>query len=82
VAGAASACTKKSTLFIQGDASMLNFIKTTMNPAGFHGPRGNYPPRLPFFEGWYFKLVDAQESARLAVIPGYTLFSQVTFFQH
>jgi hypothetical protein len=25
---------------------------------------------LPFFEGWYFKLVDAQESTCLAVIPG------------
>jgi hypothetical protein len=49
---------------------MLNFIKTTMNPAGFHGPRENHSPRLPFFEGWYFKLVDAQETVRLAVIPG------------
>lgn len=49
---------------------MLNFVKTTLNPAGFHGPRGNHPSRLPFFEGWYFKLVDAQEAARLAVIPG------------
>jgi tocopherol cyclase len=70
VAGTATARNKKSTSFFQGDASMLNFIKTTMNPAGFHGPRGNHPPRLPFFEGWYFKLVDAQEAARLAVIPG------------
>lgn len=49
---------------------MLNFIQTTMCPAGFHGPREDYHPRLPFFEGWYFKLVDAQESIRLAVIPG------------
>ena len=49
---------------------MLNFIKTTMNPAGPHGPRVGHHPRLPFFEGWYFKLVDAQEAARLAVIPG------------
>jgi hypothetical protein len=70
VAGTASARNKKSTSFFQGNASMLNFIKTTMNPAGFHGPRGNHPPRLPFFEGWYFKLVDGQEAARLAVIPG------------
>jgi tocopherol cyclase len=49
---------------------MLNFIQTTMNPAVYHGPRNDQHPRLPFFEGWYFKLVDAQESARLAVIPG------------
>ena len=49
---------------------MLNIIQTTMSPAGYHGPREDYHPRLPFFEGWYFKLVDAQESTRLAVIPG------------
>jgi hypothetical protein len=49
---------------------MLNFIKTTMNPAGYHGPRENQNPRLSFFEGWYFKLVDAPEAARFAVIPG------------
>ena len=35
---------------IQADASMLSFIKTTINPAGFHRPRGNLPPRLPFFD--------------------------------
>lgn len=49
---------------------MLNFIKTTMNPAGYHGPRENQAPRYSFFEGWYFKLVDEQETARFAVIPG------------
>ena len=49
---------------------MLSFIQTTMSPAGYHGPREDYSPGLPFFEGWYFKLVDAREATRLAVIPG------------
>jgi len=35
-------------------------------PALYHG-RGKRPP---FFEGWYFKLVDAGELHRYAVIPG------------
>ena len=49
---------------------MFRFVRATLNPAGYHGPRGGYRPALPFFEGWYFKLVDAREAARLAVIPG------------
>ena len=36
------------------------------HPEGYHG-RGRRPP---FFEGWYAKLVSADETARLAVIPG------------
>ena len=35
-------------------------------PALYHG-RGK---RAPFFEGWYFKLVNAGEQLRYAVIPG------------
>lgn len=35
-------------------------------PSLYHG-RGKKPP---FFEGWYFKLVDASETHRYAVIPG------------
>jgi hypothetical protein len=38
---------------------MLMSIKTTINPAGPHVPRAGHHPRLPFFEGCYFKLVDA-----------------------
>ena len=49
---------------------MFRFFRATLNPAGYHGPHEGYRPALPFFEGWYFKLVDARESARLAVIPG------------
>ncbi len=45
---------------------MFRFIRTTLKPACFHG-RGKNPP---FFEGWYYKLVDARGKRLLAVIPG------------
>jgi hypothetical protein len=41
-------------------------LRTLWKPALYHG-RGARPP---FFEGWYFKLVDATEAHRYAVIPG------------
>jgi tocopherol cyclase len=45
---------------------VIRFLRTTLNPACYHG-QGKKPP---FFEGWYFKLVDASEGHRFAVIPG------------
>jgi tocopherol cyclase len=49
---------------------------SVLHPAGFNGAavlrrnaRGA-PPRGSFFEGWYVKLVNADRSVRLAVIPG------------
>ena len=36
------------------------------HPERYHGHRR----RPPYFEGWYYKLVDASEVARYAVIPG------------
>ena len=36
------------------------------HPERYHGHRR----RPPFFEGWYFKLVDPTERHRLAIIPG------------
>ncbi len=47
-------------------ASFGHLLRTTLNPAMYHGA-GKRPP---FFEGWYFKLVDAAETRRYAVIPG------------
>ncbi|MGV1003930.1 MAG: tocopherol cyclase family protein [Candidatus Nanopelagicales bacterium] len=52
--------------------------RQVMHPAGFHGARSRpYLPRrrgahLPdgYFEGWYSKLISADRSTRLAVIPG------------
>jgi tocopherol cyclase len=40
-----------------------------MNPALYHG-RGKKPP---FFEGWYYKIVSADEKSVYAVIPGISL---------
>jgi tocopherol cyclase len=39
---------------------------TLFHPERYHGHRR----RAPFFEGWYYKLVDATRTARFAVIPG------------
>lgn len=38
----------------------------TWRPEAYHGGR----KRTGYFEGWYFKVVDATESRRLAIIPG------------
>lgn len=45
---------------------MIRSLRTTLNPACYHGHRR----KPPFFEGWYYKLVDAGETHRYAVIPG------------
>ncbi len=42
------------------------WLHTTLHPECFHGHR----QKPPFFEGWYYKLVDAQGKHRLALIPG------------
>ena len=45
---------------------MLDTLRAVLDPARYHG-HGRKPP---FFEGWYFKLVDASGARRYAVIPG------------
>ena len=42
------------------------FIRKTMNPEMYHG-HGQAPP---FFEGWYYKLVNQDGSQRFSIIPG------------
>jgi hypothetical protein len=42
------------------------FINQTLHPGIYHG-RG---VKAPFFEGWYFKLVDGARETAWAVIPG------------
>jgi tocopherol cyclase len=37
-----------------------------LDPDRYHG----HDRRPPYFEGWYYKLVDAAENARYAIIPG------------
>ena len=48
---------------------MTSFLHTLLHPSLYHGHKA----RPPFFEGWYFKLVSADETKRLAVIPGVIL---------
>ncbi len=45
---------------------MIRWIRSTLNPSAYHG-HGKKPP---FFEGWYFKVVDAGEEHRYSIIPG------------
>ncbi len=41
-------------------------LKITLNPAWFQGRHRHDP----YFEGWYFKLIDASTQHRYAIIPG------------
>lgn len=41
-------------------------MRRVLKPAGYHGDGR----RSKYFEGWYVKLVDPDQDARLAVIPG------------
>lgn len=45
---------------------MFRFIRNTLNPSSYHG-EGKKPP---FFEGWYYKIIDRNEGFRFAIIPG------------
>lgn len=44
-------------------------IRAILNPGTYHGTR----QKPPFFEGWYFKLVSADERHKIAIIPGVIL---------
>ena len=41
-------------------------IRAILNPSTYHGTR----QKPPFFEGWYFKMVSADEKHKIAIIPG------------
>ena len=55
---------------------MASFLYKTLHPALYHG----FDQKPPFFEGWYYKLVNADEDHRLAVIPGVILGKQAHAF--
>ena len=44
-------------------------LRTTLTPGVYHG----FDKKPPFFEGWYYKLVSADESYKVAIIPGVIL---------
>jgi len=48
---------------------MSDYIYTTMHPAIYHG----HSVTPPYFEGWYYKLISADERERFAIIPGVIL---------
>lgn len=50
----------------------MGFIFDTLHPEIYHG----HGKKAPFFEGWYFKLVSADEQHRFALIPGVILSGQ------
>jgi hypothetical protein len=45
---------------------MFDFLRTPLHPERYHG----HGKRAPFFEGWYYKLIDSTEEHRYAIIPG------------
>jgi tocopherol cyclase len=45
---------------------MRRYIYETLHPEIYHG----YGKKSPYFEGWYYKLISADERTRYAVIPG------------
>ncbi|MEM9950985.1 MAG: tocopherol cyclase family protein [Chloroflexota bacterium] len=45
---------------------MFDYIRKVMNPVWYHG----HNKQAPFFEGWYFKCVSADERHKWAFIPG------------
>ena len=44
-------------------------LRTTLTPGLYHG----FNKKPPFFEGWYYKLVSADEHYKVAIIPGVIL---------
>jgi tocopherol cyclase len=44
-------------------------FRTTLTPSLYHG----FHKRPPFFEGWYYKMVSANEQHKVAIIPGVIL---------
>lgn len=51
-------------------------LKTMLTPGTYHGV--NKKP--PFFEGWYYKLVSADEKHKVAIIPGVILGQEAHAF--
>ena len=49
----------------------IPMIRSIMKPGIYHGRN----KRPPFFEGWYYKLIDRREQHRFALIPGVFLHS-------
>lgn len=44
----------------------MRLFQPILNPANYHGHR----KKPPFFEGWYYKLISADQTQKNAIIPG------------
>jgi len=53
---------------------VLSSLRGVLHPERYHG----HDRRPPFFEGWYYKLVDATEQHKYAIIPGIFLSDDPT----
>lgn len=51
-------------------------LRATLTPGMYHG----FNKKPPFFEGWYYKLVSADESFKVAIIPGVILGQEAHAF--
>lgn len=49
--------------------NLADHLQLSLHPDRYHG----HGKRSPFFEGWYFKVIDATENQRYAIIPGVSL---------
>lgn len=45
---------------------MRRYVYETLHPEIYHG----FNKKPPFFEGWYYKLISANEQTRFVIIPG------------
>lgn len=51
-------------------------LRATLTPGMYHG----FNKKPPFFEGWYYKLVSADENFKVAIIPGVILGQEAHAF--
>jgi hypothetical protein len=51
---------------VRAGDGLMGFIKRVMHPDWYHG----FGRKRPFFEGWYYKMIDAAGEQKWAVIPG------------
>ena len=47
-------------------SSFIHYLNGVLNPNSFHG----FGKRGPFFEGWYYKLINPKGDQRWTIIPG------------
>ncbi len=58
---------KQKVVYFSGQAKvrMRRRLYETLHPEIYHG----FEKRPPFFEGWYYRLINAAEDRRYAIIP-------------